>query len=77
MYFFQIEGDREYLNSAVVLKREQIRKLKNMNKSSEYDSKFIRYMLSIVFGDDTLKNNESLDPEKLDFIQSMHSNILL
>lgn len=81
----QEEANRSHLNSTVVLMSDQIRKLTAMNKSSEYDSRYVGYLLSIVFGEDILKISSAqgtddfnhdcympLDPIKLGFIESMY-----
>lgn len=81
----QDEGNRFYLNSQVVLKSEQIRKLSAMRNSTEYDSKYVGYLLSIVFGDNILRISSAkgsashfnsvrhvqLDPVKLSIVESM------
>lgn len=59
-----------------------------MNKSSEYDSKYVGYLLSVVFGEDILKVSSlqhtepnvndarltPLDPMKLQYVESMHDH---
>lgn len=64
---------------------DQVRKLTAMNKSAEFDSKYIGYLLSIVFGEDILKISSAhgtasnfngarhvpLDAMKLAFVESM------
>lgn len=56
----------------------QIRKLKNFNKAPIYDSIFVGYFASVVFGDDTLKissaevgSHVGLDVVKMKFIEGV------
>lgn len=43
------------MNSSIAITQHQIRKLNAMNKSTEFDAKFVSYILAVVFGDDVLK----------------------
>lgn len=83
--FSQDKGNRSYLNSSIVLTSDQIRKLSCMSKSTEFDSMYVGYLLSVVFGDNVLKissakgtasnfnsvRHSPLDPIKLSIIESM------
>lgn len=66
-----------------MLRTDQIRKLKNMNKSSTFDSNFIGYFLAAVFGENLLMISSAdggnsngviyaaLDAVKLRFIEGL------
>lgn len=61
------------MKEIITIKADQMRKLTKMNRSSEFDTKFVGMLLSIVFGDDILKSSchKSLDQQKLKFIKGM------
>lgn len=65
----QEEGNRYYKYSNIVLKFDQIRKLKNMNKLAVFDSSFVRYLLSVVFGEEL--NHATLDATKMKLVEGM------
>lgn len=81
----QDKGTRHYPDSSTVLTSDQIRKLNAMNKSAEFDSKYVGYLLSIIFGDKILKissrrgtssnfngvRHAPLDSSKLSIVESM------
>lgn len=49
------ELDRFYPSLNIVIRGDQIRKLKNMHKSAEFDSKFISMLVGVVFDKDVLR----------------------
>lgn len=60
-----------------------MRKLQSMNKTAEFDSKFVGLLLSMVFTDEILKSSTaelnargdcygSLDPVKLNFVKGIN-----
>lgn len=77
-------------NSFWISMADQVNQLKNMDKSSNFDSKFISCLLTIVFGTEVLKRSsaggrasnyngivhERLDPQKLEFIRSKKNSKL-
>lgn len=47
--------DRFYPSHNIFMKGDQIRKLKNMQNSEEFDSYFVSMLLGVVFDKDVLK----------------------
>lgn len=86
MCFQQDNGSRYYMNSSITITLGQIRKIKAMNKSAQFDAKFVSYILSVVFGDDVLrissakgsgsnfngKRHMPLNAIKLSLVESMY-----
>lgn len=76
------------MNGMVSLSGDQVRKLKSMNKSATFDSTFVSYALSTIFGDVVLKvssaggrpsnynsiRHNKLDENKLNFIRGKKPN---
>lgn len=70
------------MNGLISLNGDQLRKLKNMNKAVIFDSTFVSFVLSAIFGDEVLKigsttdllNNAhaQLDQNKLSFIRGIY-----
>lgn len=64
IHSFKVYADRYYMNGTIKIKREVLLILKNMNvnvlqKSKEFDYRFISRLLSQIFDNQTLRNSSA------------------
>lgn len=64
IHSFKVYADRYYMNGSIKIKRDVLLILKNMNinvlqKSKEFDYRFVSRLLSQIFDNQTLRNSSA------------------